>query len=35
MFEPYYVKHFISAGRVAGISNNSSALVNPWSLFFS
>lgn len=29
MFEPYYVKHFISAGRVAGISNNSSALVNP------
>ena len=29
MFEPYYVRHFISAGRVAGISSNSSALVNP------
>jgi len=29
MFEPYYVKHFIAAGRVAGINNNSSALINP------
>lgn len=28
MFEPYYVKHFIAAGRVAGI-NNSSASINP------
>ncbi|HEY1870688.1 MAG TPA: C40 family peptidase, partial [Chitinophagaceae bacterium] len=29
MFEPYYVKHFIAAGRVAGISNNSSVSINP------
>ncbi|MFI5186031.1 MAG: C40 family peptidase [Chitinophagales bacterium] len=29
MFEPYYVKHFISAGRVAGINSNSSAFINP------
>lgn len=29
MFEPYYVKHFISAGRVNGIVNNSSVSVNP------
>jgi lipoprotein Spr len=29
MFEPYYVKHFIAAGRVAGINNNSSVSINP------
>jgi len=29
MFEPYYVKHFISAGRVTGLSINSSASINP------
>ncbi len=29
MFEPYYVKHFISAGRVVALESNSSALVNP------
>jgi lipoprotein Spr len=29
MFEPYYVKHFIAAGRVTGLDINSSASLNP------
>ena len=29
MFEPYYVRHFIAAGRVAGMTNNSSVSINP------
>jgi len=29
MFEPYYVRHFIAAGRVAGLNGNSSASLNP------
>ncbi len=29
MFEPYYVRHFISAGRVTKINNNSSASLRP------
>jgi len=29
MFEPYYVKHFISAGRVTSMNNNSSVSLKP------
>jgi cell wall-associated NlpC family hydrolase len=29
MFEPYYVKHFISAGRVANLNSNSSTSLRP------
>jgi lipoprotein Spr len=29
MFEPYYVKHFVSAGRVTGLNNNSAAVLKP------
>jgi cell wall-associated NlpC family hydrolase len=29
MFEPYYVKHFIAAGRVTKINNNSSVSLRP------
>jgi len=29
MFEPYYVRHFIAAGRVAGLNGNFSASLNP------
>ena len=29
MFEPYYVKHFISAGRVTKLNNNSSLSLKP------
>jgi len=29
MFEPYYVKHFISAGRVTNVNNNSSVSLKP------
>jgi len=29
MFEPYYVKHFIAAGRVIKMNNNSSASLKP------
>jgi len=29
MFEPYYVRHFIAAGRVTSITNNSSASLKP------
>ena len=29
MFEPYYVKHFIAAGRVTKMSNNSSVSLKP------
>ena len=29
MFEPYYVRHFIAAGRVTNVSNNSSLSLKP------
>ena len=29
MFEPYYVKHFIAAGRVTKMNNNSSVFLKP------
>lgn len=29
MFEPYYVRHFIAAGRVSGVNNNSAVSINP------
>jgi len=29
MFEPYYVKHFIAAGRVGNVNNNSSVSLKP------
>jgi lipoprotein Spr len=29
MFEPYYVKHFIAAGRVTNMNNNSSVSLKP------
>lgn len=29
MFDPYYVKHFISAGRISGMNNYSSASIKP------
>jgi lipoprotein Spr len=29
MFDPYYVKHFISAGRVTSMNNNSSVSLKP------
>jgi hypothetical protein len=29
MFEPYYVKHFIAAGRVTKMNNNSSVSLRP------
>jgi len=29
MFEPYYVKHFIAAGRITTVSNSSSASLRP------